>query len=169
MSLGTIRQNLPAFRQPGWDIPWLLVAGFGFVLAVNAALIRIAMSTWTGISTDHAYDKGIIYNRNLEAPERQAALGWRASLEMAQDAGLGGTLAVRPLDAPGQPLERADVRADFERPTQQGHDFGLTLERTASGTYAAPVEAPLAGVRDVRVAATRAHDRLVTTERAMLR
>ncbi len=169
MSSGMIRRYPPAARQPGWYIPWLLGAGFGVVFAVNGALIWIATSTWTGISTNHAYDKGITYNRNLEAAERQAALGWQASLEVVPGAGLAGTLAVRLVDARGRPLERLDVRADFERPTQQGHDFGVALERSAAGTYAAPFEAPLAGVWDVRVVATRGHDRLVTTERVMLR
>lgn len=155
-------------RRPGWYIPWILVAGFGVVLAVNLAMIWIAMGTWTGISTNRAYDKGITYNRNLDAAERQAALGWRASIETAQAAGLAGTISVRLVDAQDQPLERIDVRAAFERPTHQGYDFGLALERTGPGTYAASFTAPLAGLWDVRVIATRDGDRLVATERLVL-
>lgn len=155
-------------HRPGWYIPWILVAGFGVVLAVNVTMIWIAMSTWTGISTNRAYDKGITYNRNLDAAQRQAALGWQADIEIAQAAGLAGTISVRLVDAGNQPLERVDVRADFERPTHQGYDFALTLERTGPGSYAAPFTAPLAGLWDVRVIATRDGDRLVATERLML-
>ncbi len=159
----------PSKRQrPGWYIPWILVAGFGVVLAVNLAMIWIAMSTWTGISTNRAYDKGITYNRNLDAAERQAALGWQATIETNQGAGLAGTISVRLVDIRDQPLERIDVRADFERPTHQGYDFGLVLERTGPGTYTASFTAPLAGLWDVRVIATRDGDRLVATERLML-
>ena len=159
----------PATRhRPGWYIPWILVAGFGVVLAVNLAMIWIAMSTWTGISTNRAYDKGTTYNRNLDAAERQAALGWRASIVTAQAAGLAGTISVHLVDAQNRPIERVDVQADFERPTHQGYDFGLALERTGPGTYAARFTAPLAGLWDVRVIATRGGDRLVVTERLML-
>lgn len=155
-------------QRPGWYIPWILVAGFGVVLAVNLAMIWIAMSTWTGISTNRAYDKGITYNRNLDAAARQAALGWQARIETNQGAGLAGTISVRLVDARDQPLERVDVRADFERPTHQGYDFGLLLDRTGPGTYTGSFTAPLAGLWDVRVIATRDGDRLVATERLML-
>ena len=136
------------------------------MLAVNLAMIWIAMSTWTGISTNRAYDKGITYNPNLDTAERQAAR-LVASIETIQ-AGLAGTISVRLVDAQDLPLERVDVRADFERPTHQGYDFGLTLERTGPGTYTTSFTAPLAGIWDVRVIATRDHDRLVATERVML-
>ena len=168
MAGGTRRRQL-GLRQPGWYIPWILVAGFGVVLAVNAAMIWFAMSTWTGISTNRAYDKGITYTRNLEAAERQAALGWRATIEMADGAGLDGTLSVRLLDAQDRPLERVVVRADFERPTQQGHDFSLALDRTDAGIYSTPFAAPLPGLWDVRVIATRGDDRLVATRRLVVR
>lgn len=159
----------PSNRQrPGRYIPWILVAGFGVVLAVNLTMIWIAMSTWTGISTNRAYDKGITYNRNLDAAERQAALGWQAGIETTQAAGLAGTISVRLVDTRNQPLERVDVRADFERPTHQGYDFSLDLERTGAGTYTASFTAPLAGLWDVRVIATRDGDRMVATERLML-
>ena len=107
--------------------------------------------------------------RNLEAAGRQAALGWRATIEMADGAGLDGTLSVRLLDAQDRPLERVVVRADFERPTQQGHDFSLALDRTDAGIYSTPFAAPLPGLWDVRVIATRGDDRLVATRRLVVR
>ncbi len=46
-------------------IPWLFVAFFAVVLAANGALIAIALGSFTGLTTEHAYDKGLAYNRTL--------------------------------------------------------------------------------------------------------
>ena len=53
--------------------------------AVNGAMIWIALSSWTGLATNQPYDKGLTYNRNLEAAARQAALGWQPRLAGAAD------------------------------------------------------------------------------------
>lgn len=155
-------------RQPGWWIPWIFVAGFGVVLLVNGIMIWVAASTWTGISTNRAYDKGLTYNRNLEAAARQALLGWQARIVARPGADGRPELVVTLADAGGQPLAAAQVEATFERPTHQGHDFTLDLAPDGIGSYRAAFTAPLAGVWDVRVVATRGADRLVATHRLMV-
>lgn len=159
-------------KRGSW-IPWIFVGGFGVVLAANAIMVYFATTTWTGIAVNRAYDKGLTYNRNLEAAERQEALGWAASIatEMAAEGAgdLVGTLKVALNDADGTPLYRADVVVAFERPTHEGHDFAVELVPSGAGTYTAPFTAPLPGVWDLRLVATRGTDRFVATERVVIR
>lgn len=149
-------------------IPWIFIAGFGVVLVANGTLIWVAASTWTGIAVNRAYDKGLTYNRNLEAAARQEALRWQATLMASLSGDLAGTVEVTLRDADGTPLNRAEVFVQFERPTHEGHDFMVELAADGAGAYAAPFTAPLPGVWDLRLIATRGDDRYVTTERVVL-
>ena len=56
---------------------------FGIVFGVNACMIYGALSTFDGIETEGAYQKGRAYNHLLERMEAQRALGWRTSLAAA--------------------------------------------------------------------------------------
>jgi nitrogen fixation protein FixH len=169
MSRTDAGQSQPANAKRGSWIPWIFLAGFGVVLVANGTLIYVASTTWTGIAVNRAYDKGLTYNRNLEAAERQAALGWQASLTTTVNAELAGTVAVALRDRDGAPLNRAEVLVQFERPTHEGHDFVVELAADGAGTYAAPFAAPLPGVWDLRLIATRGDDRYVAAERVVLR
>ncbi len=150
-------------------IPWIFVGGFAVVLAANAIMIYVATTTWTGIAVNRSYDKGLTYNRNLEAAARQAALGWEAALAAEVNAELAGTVKVALSDADGAPLREAEVLVAFERPTHEGHDFAVELSPNGAGSYSAPFSAPLPGVWNVRLIATRGADRFVTSERLVIR
>ena len=150
-------------------IPWIFVAGFGIVLVANAIMVYIAASTWTGIAVNRSYDKGLHYNRNLEAATRMEALGWDAAIETELTAERTGTVRVALTENGGDPLYRADVVVEFERPTHEGYDFVVPLESVGSGLYSAAFAAPLDGLWDLRLIVTRGADLFVTTERVMLR
>ena len=158
----------PAGTKKGSWIPWIFVAGFGVVFSVNAIMVYIAATTWTGIAVNRSYDKGLHYNRNLEAAARMADLGWQASIETDLTAELAGTVEVAVTEKDGAPLYRAAVVVAFERPTHEGYDFVVPLEPTGSGHYSAAFAAPLAGVWDLRLIVTRDDDLFVTTERVVL-
>ena len=155
-------------KRGSW-IPWIFVGCFGIVFLVNGIMVYVATTTWTGIAVNRAYDKGLTYNRNLEAAARQEALGWNVSLVTDVTADLAGKLEVALHDSDGAPLQRALVVVAFERPTHEGYDFAVELAPDGAGTYTAPFTAPLPGVWDLRLVATRGTDRFVTTERVDIR
>ncbi len=155
-------------KRGSW-IPWIFVGCFGIVLLVNGIMVYVAATTWTGIAVNRAYDKGLTYNRNLEAAERQEALGWEVSLVTDVRADLVGTVEVALHDSDGAPLHRAEVVVAFERPTHEGHDFAVELVPNGAGTYTAPFTAPLPGLWDLRLVATKGSDRFVATERVVIR
>lgn len=156
-------------RRRGSWIPWIFVAGFGVVIAVNAIMIYVAATTWTGITTNRSYDKGLTYNRNLEAAARQEALGWQAAIEIEATEPRAGMLRLTLADRDGAAVNRARPVATFERPTQEGHDFSVELNPTGAGAYAASFAVPLEGIWDLRVVVRHGDELMVRSRRVFLR
>lgn len=136
-------------EERGHWIPWLFVGFFGFVLVANGVMIWLALSTWTGLETEGAYERGLAFNDELEAARAQAALGWTVDLEV--EAGGPGPAEVRleARDRFGSFVRDAKVRVRLVRPTHAGDDVDLPLAHGTGGTYAAAVDLPLPGQWDV--------------------
>ncbi|MBF0625217.1 MAG: FixH family protein [Magnetococcales bacterium] len=136
-----------------------LAAGLGLlvtVLGANATLIVLSSQTWNGLITDRPFEKGLAFNRVLQAQRDQDVLGWRGTLDSATlTAGTDHPLIFRLLDAAGQPVTGARVTGTLFRVVHQGHDRTLTLAETAPGHYSAHLVVPLPGVWDVKLVAVR--------------
>ena len=114
-------------RARGSWIPWLFVVFLLVVVAANGTMIWIAVESWPGLVTPQAYEKGLIYNRNLEAAQRQVSLGWQPHLTARILQGLAAEMELVLTDTQGAPLTNAEVHAVFKRPTQDGTDFEVAL------------------------------------------
>jgi nitrogen fixation protein FixH len=134
-------------------IPWAFVGFFVIVFAVNGVMVWVAVSSWTGLEADSSYERGLIYNRALEAERQQAALGWRAAIDFHQTGDRRGTLELRLQGRDAAPLQGARIDAEIVRPTQVGYDFDVALEEQAPGRYRADLRLPLPGQWEVRLAA----------------
>lgn len=149
---GNPRRSMPRPpRQPGWYIPWLFVAGFAVVIAVNGVMLHFALSTWTGVQTEQHFLKGIHYNEDLAGARAQAERGWKVGLDFTGTDPLKGLVAVTLHDKSGNLLKDAKVRVTFIRPTSEGHDLTLELPYLGEGRYAAPVTLTLPGQWDMRL------------------
>jgi nitrogen fixation protein FixH len=152
-------------RKGRW-IPWLFIGGFVLVLAVNAVMIALALSSFTGLTTTEPYTKGLRFNEELRQAEEQARLGWRIAGRFEPRGAARGTVELELAGRDGRPLAGAEVVAVFSRPVERGHDFTVALESLGGGRYAAPIAFPLAGVWDVHYRirydghALKARDRL---------
>lgn len=140
-------------RKPGWWYPYIFLGAFVVVLGVNVTLAYFATSTFTGLSTDNAYEKGLAYNQNLAMAEAQARLGWDVSFTASPQADGAVLLSVSYRDRDGRPVNGLDVRANLLRPTVKGHDHEVTLEAGGDGLYTLKHRTPLAGVWDAEVVA----------------
>lgn len=156
-------------RARGSWIPWLFVGFFLLVIAVNGVMVWVATVSWTGLETQSSYDKGLQYNRNLEAAERQAGLGWSASFEARMVEGYLAEVELAMTDAAGQPLEGAEVVAIFERPGEQAADFELPLAAVGDGLYRARVDLPRIGAWRIHLTVRRGEDVFVRDEQVVLR
>ena len=138
-------------RQPGWYIPWMFVAFFGVVVAVNGVMLHFAFSTWTGVQTEQHFIKGIRYNEDLAGARAQAERGWQVATEFTSTDPQKGIVALTLRDKHGNLLHGATVKVSFIRPTSQGHDLAMELPYLGEGRYGAPVTLALPGQWDLRV------------------
>jgi nitrogen fixation protein FixH len=160
----------PRDLQPrGWWIPWTFVALFLVVAAVNGAMIWLAVGSFPGLVTDKAYDRGLAYNRNLEAAAAQAALGWKLRIDSRW---LGPTqLEIEAVltDAGGVPVDGARVRGELSRPAEAGGEFLVELQGLGQGVYRAATPVTRFGVWDLHLVVERDGALFVADERLGLR
>jgi len=149
----------PANPRSRW-IPWVFVAGFGVVVAVNAVLITAAISTFTGTTTAGAYDRGRGYGEVLAEAARQQALGWRTAVSRTEGAVL---LAVRLPDGTPLPAD-ALVTGVLQRPLER-FALPLAFQPSAPGGWRAAAEVPAPGAWEAVLTVTRGTDRLELRER----
>jgi nitrogen fixation protein FixH len=146
----------PAFRRRGWWYPYIFVAGFAVVLAVNLAMMFSAVHTFSGLETDHAYEKGLAYNDVLAMARTQQAMGWTVNSEIRPvpaGSGHAADLLITFLDRQGMPLTGLTVKAEFIRPTSAGHDSSLQLLEQGEGRYEAMVDLVLGGQWEMHLTA----------------
>lgn len=149
---------MAATRERGWWYPYIFVGCFVVVVGVNAALAYFATSTFTGLETDGAYQKGLAYNQNIAAAKAQDVQGWKVDTQVTPGAigtdGVTVAVAVSYRDHDGKPVEGLEVTADIIRPTAKGKDQHVVLAPLGNGTYGGSYPLPMKGVWDMDVAAT---------------
>ncbi|MBC7905761.1 MAG: FixH family protein [Rhodospirillaceae bacterium] len=148
---------MAVLRQRGWWYPYIFVGCFLVVVAVNAGMAYFATSTFSGISTTGAYQKGLAYNQNLAMAKAQEALGWTVEtkakpVDDAQAVKADITVSYR--DRNGKPVQGLEVNARLVRPTAKGHDRDIALSPLGNGLYGGVYTLPLNGVWDMDVVAT---------------
>ena len=136
-------------KRSAW-IPWVFVGAFAVVIAANGALIAFSLASFSGVSTEDAYRRGLAFNQVIAEKRAADALGWR--LDGRLDA--GGWLEATLSDGDGAGLAGAEVVARLLRPTQAGHDIDVALAPLGGGRYGAIVALPLAGQWELRLRAT---------------
>jgi nitrogen fixation protein FixH len=146
-------------------VPWLFVAGFAVVIAVNATMICFAVGSFSGLYTPKPRDRGLHYNQIVAEQKSRDALGWRIDTAWRAD---GGRLEVSVVDAVGQPLAGARVTAELIRPVEKRQPLAVVLSETDPGRFASSVELPARGNWDLDIVVERGGDRYALTRRMFL-
>jgi nitrogen fixation protein FixH len=144
--------HVASLRQGRW-IPWVFVAGFLVVAAVNGAMIVLAVASWTGLSDETPYENGLRFNDTLDAAAAQARLGWRVTPRLE-----GRVLSVSVVGSDGRPLSGARVGATIRRPLDERYDATAELVPVAAGIYRSDLDLPLPGAWEVTIRIDRDGD-----------
>lgn len=159
---GSAITQTPKSRQRGWWIPYTFVAGFLVVLSANMVMLYFATSTFSGLSTQHAYVEGLAYNEKVAQEEAQEALGWTWSADLvdveSDGEGRRAVLRLSGQDSDGRPLDGAAITADIKRPAEQGFDQTVTFVPVGAGTYEVALVLPKPGQWQVLFTARRGED-----------
>jgi nitrogen fixation protein FixH len=160
---------VPTLHHPfkRW-IPWFYVLMFVPVIAVNIVLIRLALSSNTGLVSDHAFATGQSYNAVIAAGERQQALGWQAATD-AQPAAQAEAphriaLSVALTDSAGKPLTGLTISGRVVSPVDPQPDTAVTLVETG-GHYRQAVALPRAGQWELQLIATDGANQFAIVQR----
>ncbi len=139
-------------------IPWLYVLVFVPVIAVNVLLVRLALSSNTGLVTDRAFDTGQSYNAVIASGVRQQELNWQANVEVRPaplaDAPHRVSLIVTLKDSAGAPLRDLTVSGRIVSPVDPQPDLPVTLMETAGAHYREIVILPRSGQWELQLVAT---------------
>jgi nitrogen fixation protein FixH len=147
-------------------IPWAFAGALGCVVVVNGALAYFALTSSTGLVTEHPYDSGSNYNRVLDAAAAQDALGWRGTLRFTAG---DGEIAAEFTDGAGKPLSGLAVAARLVRPVEPLPDVVLALHERAPGRYVGSIAASRPGQWEVRTTARRDGERFEFAQRIVVK
>ena len=149
----TTRKPLTGRRVFIW-----LAAFFLLIIAMNLVMVYLGNRSWTGLTTDRAYDKGVNYNEVIDQAEQQAALGWAIRFDPIVETGRDGDMISVRLAADiagkdGTMLADLKVSARLVRPTSEGHDREVAFSTVDGRHFVADAEFPLRGNWDVYLTA----------------
>ncbi len=133
-------------------IPWYIVGFFVVLTMVLGTLVWIAEQNFPGTVTDKPYERGLAYNRTLQAAAAEQAMGWHGKVTL-QPVADGYRVRYELHGADGLPLPAATVQCWLYRPSNSKLDQKFALTVQPDGSYAAPVTLPAKGVWEIRLAA----------------
>jgi nitrogen fixation protein FixH len=111
-----------------------LIVFFAVVGAVNAVMIRAAVSTFGGVETANSYQAGLAFAREIAAVEAQDALHWQVRASVATD-GDDTLIDIVARDENGQPLTGLAASALLAHPTDRRADHEVALTERSAGRY----------------------------------
>lgn len=152
------------FTIKGWHVLAGLVLFFGLIIAVNSVFITLAYQTFSGEAARNPYEAGLLYNRTLAQRQREAALGWSATIAE----GAGDTVQVRVVDRTAKPIEGLTVTGVLERPATDRGSRTVRFAAIAPGVYRADA-APLDGAWDLHVTVRNPDGALFEADRRLVR
>lgn len=120
----------------GRHVLFAMLVFFGVIVAADATMIYKAVSTFGGVDNANAYRDGLAYNKRIAGETRQAALGWRGTIDVLSEP---SRLRIAMKDAAGDPPSALRIEASLGRPATNASDRELHLDETAPGTFEAPL------------------------------
>lgn len=159
-------RSAPAAPARGGWIPWIFVAGFAVIVAVNATMVTYALRSFPGLADPAAYNHGVRYNAVLAEASRQAALGWQLAARLEPS---GDAVVVRATRADGTPLDGLTLTGELTRPVDAPATVDVALVPAGEGLYRARVALPRAGQWELHIVATAGADRLDLRQRVFAR
>jgi nitrogen fixation protein FixH len=145
-----------------------LLGFFGVVIAVNAVMITLTVSTMPGLETEQPYQTGIGYNAEIEAARAQAARRWTVLGLIDRDAAGQTAVEIRMRDATQAPIGGLAVAVRLMRQTDGRADHAISLGEREKGIYVGAAAGVTPGVWDVEIEANRGEERLFRSKNRIM-
>ncbi|MET0277958.1 MAG: FixH family protein [Pseudorhodoplanes sp.] len=132
----------PRHREiTGRMVLFCFIGFFALVAAVNAVMIRFAVTTFAGTETDSAYRAGLAYKGEEAAATSQDALHWKIDGGFARNALGEAVLTVDVKDARNATVSGIEVSARLAHPLNSRLDRKIALARSPDGNFRGATDA----------------------------
>ncbi|MCW5734124.1 MAG: FixH family protein [Enhydrobacter sp.] len=154
-------------RSPRFSIvPWLFVAGFALIVAVNGTMMWLAIASFSGLYSGHARERGIHYNEVVARQRSRDALGWMVQTGWQSDS---DRLDLVLTDGSGHPLEGAVVTVELIRPAEKRPPVEVVMSALGRGKFSGSVVLPARGNWDADIVVQAGGQHFALTKRLFLR
>ncbi len=109
------------------------VTFFGIVFAMNFVMVRVALSTFSGVETDSSYKAGLSFRNDVAAAHAQDALHWVVEAKLRRD-GIG-KIMLSARDAQQAPLSGLTADVNLAHPTDKRRDVAVQFAETTTGQF----------------------------------
>lgn len=118
----------------GRHVALMFAAFFAIVTAVNAVMIRAALSTFGGVERQSSYKAGLAFSREIEAASDQDARHWQVEATVRREDG-NDAVIITARDARGAPLTGLEPEGKFAHPVDSRRDRPLAFTELGEGRY----------------------------------
>lgn len=146
-------------------IPWLFVAGFAIVVAVNGIMIWLAVGSFSGLYTPKPRDRGLHFNDVVAAQQARDTLGWRIDAAWRSES---QRLELALSGRDGTPLDGTRVTVELVRPAEKRPPLAIAMATVGVGQHAGYIALPARGNWDVDIVVERDGQRFAQTRRMFL-
>lgn len=127
----------PAGRSPkpltGRTVLLYFVSFFGIIFAMNFYMVRVAISSFSGVETESAYKAGQLFKNDIAAAHAQDARHWSVEAHLQRGDTAGITLTAR--DADGRMLAGLVPEIRLSHPTDKRRDVPLEFVELTPGQF----------------------------------
>ena len=110
------------------------VAFFGLVFAMNAYMIRVALSSFSGVETESAYKAGLSFKNDVAAAQAQDARHWAVEATL-QRGGDVTRITVTARDAQARPIPGLVPQVRLAHPTDKRRDVPAEFVEVEPGRF----------------------------------
>jgi len=106
---------------------------FGIIFAMNFYMVRVAVSSFSGVETESAYKAGLSFKNDVAAAHAQDARHW--AVEASLQRGGATSVIITARDAQGQALAGLTPEVRLAHPTDKRRDVVLELVELTPGQF----------------------------------
>lgn len=131
-----VTEKTSGFRLTGWHILAIFVGVFSVIFAVNAYMAYVATTTLRGLDVKNAYEKGVTYEKDVQAAQAQAERRWNVDIALRDGASpTQKVVTITAADKDATALSGIAATLVLAHPSDANKDRPIELTQTATGVF----------------------------------